>query len=125
MMRIFKTKSFSRWAKVETVSDATLHSAVKEMQSGLVDVCLGGFVYKKRIAIRGRGKRRSGRTLVAYKRADRAFFIYGFAKNERENISPKELRALQLLAAELLRYNDQDLYKAMKFKELTEVLHNG
>jgi hypothetical protein len=51
-------------------------------------------VVKKRVALPGRGKRGSSRTLVAYQQADKAFFVYGFAKNERANISAKQLNAL-------------------------------
>ena len=31
------------------------------------------------------------RMLIAYRTGDRAVFLYGFAKNERENIGPDEL----------------------------------
>jgi hypothetical protein len=36
--------------------------------------------------------------------ADKVFFIYGFAKNERANVIDRELKALKLLAEELLNY---------------------
>jgi len=49
------------------------------------------------------------------------FFIYGFAKNERANISAKELTALKLLASELLRYTGAILARAVAAEELIEV----
>ena len=73
----------------------------------------------------GHGKRGGARTLVAFRRDDRAFFIYGFAKNERANISQKELKALKLLAATLLGYSRAGLEKAVRAGELIEVNSNG
>ena len=124
-MRAFKTKSFHRWATREGLSDGALHGAIDEMTDGLVDADLGGHVYKKRVPFGSRGKRRAMRILIAYRHGDKAFFIYGFDKNERGNISQKELRALRRLAAELLDYREQSLRTALKAKELFEVMSNG
>jgi len=115
-MRIFKTKIFTKWAAKEGLTDNRLRIAVDEMEHGLLDADLGGSVVKKRVAISGRGKRSGMRTLLAYKVSNKAFFIYGFAKNAHTNISDNELKALKKLAKELLNYTD---------KKLTEVIKNG
>jgi hypothetical protein len=120
-MLLFKSKWFQKWAASERLDDGALLAAVEEMESGLIDARLGGHVVKKRVALPGRGKRGSSRTLVVYQQADKAFFVYGFAKNERTNISDKELKALKLLATELLGYTKQALAKAIKAGELIEV----
>ena len=120
-MKAFKTKVFARWATAEGLDDDALGSAVIEMDRGLIDARLGGQVVKKRVALPGRGKRGSTRTLVAFKQGDKAFFIYGFAKNERANVSGKELKALKLLATELLSYSAPVLTKAMQAGELMEI----
>ena len=120
-MRVFKTKGFQRWAAREGLSDEALRAAVTEMEDGLIDAKLGGYVVKKRVALPGRGKRGGSRTLVVYQQADKAFFVYGFAKNERANISDKELKALKLLATQLLGYTNPALTKATKAGELIEV----
>lgn len=57
---------------------------------------------KKRIALPGRGKRGSTRTLLATNRDNKWFFVFGFEKNELENISEKELATLKMLAKDLL-----------------------
>jgi len=121
-MRVFKTKSFAAWADEEGLSDEGLLNAVTEMEDGLVDANLGGSVYKKRVAIGDRGKSGGLRTLLAFKKVDKAFYIYGFAKNQRANISDKELKALKKLAKELLGYNDKELQVAVAARELTEVV---
>lgn len=65
-MRIFKTKNFSRWAVKENITNTDLKNAVKEIGVGLIDANLGGGLYKKRIAVGGKGKSGSARTLLAY-----------------------------------------------------------
>ncbi len=92
------------------------------MEMGLIDANLGGYVYKKRVGIRGRGKRGGVRTLIAFKIEEKAFFIYGFAKNKRDNIEDYELKALKRLAKELLSYSKQELSTAIEVGEMIEVL---
>ncbi len=120
-MRTYKTQWFQRWAANEGLADGALASAVREIVAGLIDGDLGGHVVKKRVGLQGRGKRGGVRTLLAFRREDRAFFIYGFAKNERANISQKELKALRMLAAELLSYGTEELAKAVRVAELIEL----
>ncbi|NIA01232.1 MAG: type II toxin-antitoxin system RelE/ParE family toxin [Planctomycetia bacterium] len=124
-MQIFKTKWFQRWAAREALTDSALLVAVEEIGQGLIDADLGGHVIKKRIGTHGRGKSGSVRTLLTFQRDDKAFFIYGFSKNERSNVSQKELKALKLLATELLGYTSAALEKAMKAGELIEVNIDG
>lgn len=120
MDKLFKTKTFNRWSSAE-VTDQALCKAVTEMKQGLVDAILGGNVFKKRVAIAGRGKRGGARTLIATRMQDRWFFVFGFNKNERDNISSDELKFLQQLASDLLSLNDQQLEIALKAGELLEV----
>jgi hypothetical protein len=123
-MLIFKTKWFHKWAAREGISDRILENAITEMNQGLIDANLGGNVYKKRIGLSGRGKSSSIRTLLAFEEGERAFFIYGFAKNERDNINEQELKALKVYARELLGYSNVALEKAIKTKILIKVNSN-
>ncbi|MBI5751458.1 MAG: type II toxin-antitoxin system RelE/ParE family toxin [Hydrogenophilales bacterium] len=109
MRRIFKTRSFVRWMRKTELTNEALRQAVQEMASGLIDADLGGHVLKKRVALPGRGKRGSARTLVATNRGDKWFFVFGFEKNERANIAPDELLALQLMAQDLLKLSAPQL----------------
>lgn len=93
------------------------------MEAGLIDADLGSGLCKKRVAVRGQGKRGSARTILAYQLSNKAFFIYGFMKSETENINPKELRALKLLAEQLLNYPDRVLKDAVHLGELKEVTY--
>jgi hypothetical protein len=120
-MWVFKTRMFERWAAKEGVSDSALLNAVDEMNRGLYDVNLGGHVFKKRVGTGGRGKSGGVRTLLAYRMEDRAFFMFGFAKNERANVCDKELEALKRLASQLLGYGHQELQEALSAGKLYEV----
>ncbi len=123
-MRAFKTRWFHKWAITEGLTDESLQAAVSEMNNGLIDADLGRHVFKKRVALLGRGKSGGARTLVALKKDDRVFFIYGFTKNNRANISDKELKILQRLAVELLGYSDRAIDQALSATELVEVIDN-
>jgi len=91
------------------------------MEQGLIDVNLGGNVYKKRVAIKGRSKRGGVRTLIATRFEETIFYMYGFAKNARANISKKELKALKILAEQLLSYSGKGIDKAIVAREFIEV----
>ena len=62
---------------------------------------------------------------MVYRHTRLAFFVYGFAKNERANISDNELKSLKLLAIQLLGYTHPALAKAIKAGELIEVTKEG
>jgi len=62
--RVFKTKTFDRWAK-KVIPDKVLCAAAREIEQGLFEAELGQGICKKRIAIPGQGKSSSSRTLVA------------------------------------------------------------
>jgi hypothetical protein len=125
MTRSFKTRTFARWANKADLSDATLLQAVEEMSRGLVDADLGGHVVKKRVALPGQGKRGGARVIVATKLSDRWFFLFGFSKNEQDNIDSDDLRALRETAGQLLAFTDQQLLAALAANELTEIDHGG
>lgn len=120
-MRIYKTKVFDRWLKKTELTDTDLIQAVNEMNNGLIDADLGEQVFKKCIALPGRGKRSGVRTLVASKIQDQWFFLYGFAKNARDNISDQELRVLQAIASSWLEQEQHLLQRAIESGELKEV----
>ena len=77
-MRIYKNKAFHKWATKEGLNNKALLEAVTEIEKGLIDANLGGHLYKQRVAVGGKGKSGGVRILLAYKPADKVFFIYGF-----------------------------------------------
>lgn len=95
--------------------------AVAEMQAGLIDADLGGGLVKKRVAWPGRGKRGGGRLLVATHFESCWFFLFGFAKNERADVSPAELDALRKWAGDLLGLEEAQLASALAAGEIEEI----
>lgn len=120
-MRIFKNKAFARFARRSGIADASLCKAVRDAERGLLDADLGGGVIKQRVARSGGGKSGGFRTLILFRVRERAFFVHGFAKNERDNIDNDELAALRELAAVMLGYDGAALKKALANKTLIEV----
>lgn len=124
MNRIFKTRYFQRWMRKTELTDDALCTAVCEMTKGLIDADLGGGVVKKRVGLAGRGKRGGARILVATNRESRWFFVFGFEKSERSNISAEEKEALQTLARDLLLRTDQELDAEVIDGALQEICHD-
>lgn len=124
-MAVYKTRWFARWARKEGLSDKVLCRAVGEMSTGLFEANLGGSLFKKRIARSGHGKRGGFRTIVATNLKDRWFFVYGFAKNERDNIDEEEEAALEKLAVRLLTMPPHAMVAALQADELVEVIRDA
>lgn len=124
-MRVFKTKSFARFASHEGIADESLCKAVKRAAAGLIDADLGGGVIKQRIARVGRGKSGGFRSIVLFGRGATAFFVYGFAKSDRDNIRRDELTAFRTLADQMLTLGDDALKAAMRNGTITEIRCHG
>ena len=121
-MRVFKNKSFARFSRKARITDGVLCGAVDAASRGLIDADLGGGVIKQRIARPGEGKSGGFRTIILFRIRERAFFVHGFAKNERDNIRDDELAAFRMLAALMIAYDDDALAKAIENGTLTEVM---
>jgi hypothetical protein len=120
-MRIFKNKAFHRWTKEVRLSDDKLKEAVNEIYNSLYEANLGGNVFKKRVALDGRGKSAGARTIVAFRTDKHTFFIYGYAKSVRSTITEQEEIALKKLAKLYFSFSDGQLAKALLLGELIEV----
>jgi hypothetical protein len=112
-MRVFKSRPFTRFAIKSGISDTALCRAVMDVEQGLHDADLGGGVIKQRVARKGQGKSGGFRTMILFKAGTRAFFVHGFAKNDRDNINDDELAAFKKLAAKMLNYKDAELTEAV------------
>ncbi|MGJ0396893.1 MAG: type II toxin-antitoxin system RelE/ParE family toxin [Methylocystis sp.] len=123
-MRVFKTRWFARFARSERLDDESLSEAIGRAARGLVDADLGGGLIKQRVARRGRGRSGGYRMIIAYRVKTRAVFLYGFAKNERENIEPDELEDLRLVARGWLEAASERIDTALKDGAIQEVRHD-
>ncbi|MDO8378476.1 type II toxin-antitoxin system RelE/ParE family toxin [Phenylobacterium sp.] len=124
-MSVYKTKEFSRFARKADLGSVELLEAAKAVASGRWDADLGGGVFKQRIAREGGGKSGGFRTIILFKVGGHSFFVHGFAKNEKANVTPKELKALKALAATFLGLDAEALAKASAAGEIAEVRNDG
>lgn len=120
-MRVFKTKSFARFARRERIADSRLAEAVQRAERGLIDADLGGAVLKQRAARPGQGRSGGYRVLIAYRRKTRAVFLFGFAKSERGNIEDDELATLRDIAKGWLNADDTALARAVEDGLIQEI----
>ncbi len=120
-VRIFKAKPFARFAQRERIKDSVLRNAVERAEKGLVDADLGGGVIKQRVARPGQGRSGGYRTFIAFRRGTRAIFVYGFAKNERDNIDDKDLITLRKAAERWLGATDTKIEIEVSLGNLQEI----
>lgn len=124
-MGIFKTKEFARFARKARIDDGALAEAVAAVAAGSWDADLGGGVYKQRIARQGEGKSGGFRTIILFKTGKHSFLVHGFAKNEKANVSSKELMALKALARTLFALDVDGLRTTNAVGVLIEVKDDG
>ena len=120
-MKIYKTKWFVRYARKVRLKNNELCDAIKRVEQGVVDADLGGGLIKLRVPRKGEGRSGGYRMLIAYRQGNRAIFLYGFAKNERDNIQADELKTLKDIAADWLKASREGLKKAVKKGVLKEI----
>ena len=120
-MRIFKNKAFAKFARKEQISDAKLWEAVTAAERGNIDADYGGGVIKQRIARTNQGKSGGYRAIIYYRQADKAFFVYGFSKNTRDNIEDDEERELKRQAKITFALSNEQLLKLLENGTYQEV----
>jgi len=120
-MRIFKNKAFNRWARDKNLTADDLRSVAEEMKAGTIGAAPGGKIFKKRVALSAGGKSGGARVIIGFKLSGNLFFIYGYAKNERANITKTEKSALQKLASVYLDYTNKQLDRAVNKKIIFEI----
>ncbi len=123
MIRLM-TREFAKWAAKHGVSTSDLAATLDEIKAGSFEADLGGHVIKKRIRFRGQGKSGSGRTILCFKRDDRAIFVHGYAKNEKANVSKKELVAFRRVAEILLGLSPDQIAHSLSTGTFIEVMNN-
>ena len=123
--RIAKNLKRSQLLGEKTLATLRLQDLAAPVAKRLPTLCEGTFIDRGDnvliFGLPGRGKSRSVRTIIAFKDGERAFFMYGFFKNERSNIDRRELEVFKKISNTLLGQDDSKLNKALKKKDLIEV----
>jgi hypothetical protein len=119
--RIFKTRWFERFARKVKIRDAAPVDAVARAEKGQVDAGLGGGVIKQRLARPGQGKSGGYRTIIFFRRGERAVLAYGFAKSGRANIDADEEKQFKEAARHVLRLTEKQIEELLKNGDFVEV----
>ena len=120
-MKIFKNTWFCRFARNQKITDHALRDAVRRAESGQIDANLGGDVVKQRVARPGHGKSKGYRTVILYRAGERAFFVYGFSKSERENIREDEKKQFKKMASHVIGLSDEQLNGLVTMGKFEEI----
>ena len=120
-MRIFKNKWFTRFVRKEDIRDAKLWEAVEDAEQGNIDADYGGGVIKQRIARPNEGKSGGYRAIILFRQRNKAFFVYGFSKSDRENIDEAEEHEFKELARRTFAFSDNELEHLLKTGAYQEV----
>ncbi|MFP5235931.1 MAG: type II toxin-antitoxin system RelE/ParE family toxin [Acidobacteriota bacterium] len=112
----------ARFARREGLAPATLRDAIERAEKGLVDADLGGGLIKQRVARAGKGRSGGYRTIIAYRRKDRAIFVFGFAKSDRENLEPADLQSARDIGSAWLSANAARIARGLRERELEVIL---
>ena len=107
-MKVLKSKWFDKWAKKTKIADDNLMYAIDNLNPATA-VDLGVGLYKLRIPRSGQGKSGGFRTLIIYRKDDLALFMFGFAKNEKDNISAADLTDLKKQAKYILGFSKEQV----------------
>lgn len=122
--RVFKLKTFSRWAK-KILTDDQLCAAAEEILAGQYEADLGAGLCKKRIAVSGRGKRGATRTLVANSSSHGVFFMAGRSKSDPgTDFSDASVAQALLLAKDLQASTILQIEDAMQDGYVEEICHD-
>src|SRR5690606_33213577 len=102
-----------------------LLEAIDRAARGLVDADLGGGVIKPRVARPGQGRPGGFRTIILYRTAERACFVYGLAKTDREHNDDNEDSAFKKAAEHVLKLSEAHLAELIDKGQFTEVHDHG
>ena len=124
-MRVFKNAWFGRFARKRKISEEVIWDAVDRAEKGLVDADLGGGMIKQRIARPGEGKSKGYRSIVLYRKGDKAFFVYGFPKSDLGNIRGDEEEQFKKAAKLILALSDDQIRQLIENGQFEEVKKDG
>lgn len=120
-MKILSTKWFKKWSKKANLTNQDLLEAIKNLEGGLSTANLGNHLFKIRVKREHGGKSSGFRTIVVYQENNKAIFLYGFRKNEKENIGKSDLQYFKKFGDDLLALNKNQIQQFVEQKILFDI----
>jgi len=120
-MKKLSTKWFKKWSKKVKLTKGDLLVAISDLEGGLSTTDLGSHLFKVRVKREHSGKSSGFRTIIVYQEYEKAIFLYGFGKNEKENIDKTELQYFKKLGNDLLALNSEELEEPIGQKILFDL----
>ena len=120
-MYYLKNKYFTRWARKQGITDKILWEAINEFKNGLFEADLGNHLFKKRIALAGRGKSSGTRTILFYQKDRKLIFCFGFEKSQQDNLGRYEFNFLNELSDNYQILPEEEVIKMIKNNRFFEI----
>ncbi len=120
-MKKLSTRWFSKWSEKVGLKKQNLLDVIRDLEAGLSAAVLGSKLFKVRVRRDHGGKSSGFRTIIVFRKGDRAVFLFGFGKNEKDNIDQNELRYFKKLGRDILSLNSEQLEKAISQKVLADI----
>ena len=120
-MNVYKTRESARLARKAGVDDRSLREAIARADKGLVDVTIGKFLIKQRVARQNEGRSGGFRTIAFHRQGDRAVYLHLFAKNAQGNLTAAELAAYREFAKHLANLTAEQIGKLVEQKKWIEI----
>ncbi len=121
MTRAFNSKFFILRSRNVGITDAKLCEAVRNAERGIINADYGGGVIKQRVSRANEGKSGGYRSIILFRQGKLSFFVYGFAKNERDNMDESDEQDFKKLAKALLSASDMELDNLINVGKYEEV----
>ena len=120
-----KNRYFARWARKNGIPDEVLIEVITEFENGLFEANLGNHLYKKRVALAGKGKSGGARTILFYQQSRKLIFCFGFEKNNQGNLIDSEVKLLKQLSDMYQDTTEEELISDIKYGDLIKILKEG
>lgn len=125
-MKILITNWFKKWLKKVNIEKDDLISSANIMnKNNGTAVNLGSGLFKIRVKRKGQGKRGSYRTILIFKKDKLILYVYGFAKNEKDNLEKDELKLFKKLSKDIIRMSDDELFNQIKLGSFINLEKNN
>ena len=119
-MRYLSNKTFQKDLKDYKLDDNYLHKVLDDISKGRAQF-LGAKMYKIRSTRKGQGKSGGFRNIFYWKKGELIIFCLLFSKNEQDNLSQDEKKALKLLSEDYSNHTESEINTKIRNNDFKEI----